>query len=269
MPDVYANIHAADTATLEYLSEVLEDRASNLKQRSILENYLSEIAFPDRARVLEVGCGTGAVSRILAGWPTIKEVTGIDPSPAFLIKASELAKRMQNLFFQVADGAFLPFSDNSFDAVIFHTTMCHVKRPKEVLREAYRVLRMAGWLSVFDGDYTQTTVTKEKLDPLQRCVDAWIQEWQNDAGLMKRLPEMACTAGFKTKKIKEFNYTESSDASYLLTVIDRGADKLVDLGNIGTELSAALKAEARRRITSGVFYGSIIYIHLIAQKQEQ
>ena len=37
--------------------------------------------FPAGARVLGVGCGTGAVTRELAAWPGVAEVVGLDPSP--------------------------------------------------------------------------------------------------------------------------------------------------------------------------------------------
>ena len=36
---------------------------------------------------MEVGCGTGAVTRELAGWPGVAEVVGLDPSPTFLASA--------------------------------------------------------------------------------------------------------------------------------------------------------------------------------------
>jgi SAM-dependent methyltransferase len=36
---------------------------------------------------LEVGCGTGAISRVIASWPGVAEVVGVDPSPLLLAKA--------------------------------------------------------------------------------------------------------------------------------------------------------------------------------------
>ena len=57
------------------------------------EHYLAEIAFPDNARVLEVGCGPGPVARALASRPGIGEVIGVDPSPIFVREPDRARKR--------------------------------------------------------------------------------------------------------------------------------------------------------------------------------
>ena len=62
MPDVYASIESADEAVQERLAEVLELRAADAAQQAMLEDYLADLPLPDGARVLEVGCGTGAVA---------------------------------------------------------------------------------------------------------------------------------------------------------------------------------------------------------------
>ena len=79
MPDVYASIETADEAVQERLAEVLELRAADAAQQAMLEDYLADLPLPDGARVLEVGCGTGAVARTLAVRPGVGEVVGIDP----------------------------------------------------------------------------------------------------------------------------------------------------------------------------------------------
>jgi 16S rRNA A1518/A1519 N6-dimethyltransferase RsmA/KsgA/DIM1 with predicted DNA glycosylase/AP lyase activity len=69
MPDPYASITTADPAILERLVAALEVRAADLVHRGILEELLSEIPFPEGAMVLEIGCGTGDVTRALATRP--------------------------------------------------------------------------------------------------------------------------------------------------------------------------------------------------------
>jgi hypothetical protein len=52
----------------------------------------------------------------------------------------------------------------------------------------------------------------------------------------------------------------------MLTIVDRGADLLCGSGQIGEETAAALKAEARRRVMAGTFFGHIAYGSLVARK---
>jgi hypothetical protein len=48
--------------------------------------------------------------------------------------------------------------------------------------------------------------------------------------------------------------------------VDLGADALAASGRIGTDMAAALKAEARRRAVTGQYFGHIAYMSLVARK---
>jgi ubiquinone/menaquinone biosynthesis C-methylase UbiE len=266
MPDPYTDIKHTDKSTQQRLAELLEMRAANDQQQVVLEKYFSQVQFPADAKILEVGCGTGPVIRFIAGLPGVGQVTGIDPSPIFIERARELAADLDNVSFRIGDGRHLPFEAASFDVVTFHTTICHLPEPQQVLLEAFRVLKVAGVLSVFDGDYTTTTVSLGDFDPLQACADAWRSEWQHDAALMQRLPLMVEQAGFQVLVQDSHEYSESTDPGYMLTIVDRGATSLENRGIIGPETSEALKREARHRADTGRFRGSILYKSLIARK---
>jgi len=266
MPDVYATIQQQSREIVETIARAMEVRAASPQQRAMLEQYLSNIAFPDNARVLEIGCGTGPISEVLARWPRVAEVVGVDPSPVLLDRAREQRGAIPNLSFREGDGRSLPIGDAEIDVVVMHTTLCHVPESERVLSEAFRVLRSNGWLAVFDGDYETITVTKHAHDPLGPCVESFKESFINDIWLMRKLPSLAASAGFRVARFDSHGYIEAAEPSYLLTVIDRGADALVASGVIGQELGAALKAEARRRAAKGEFYGHIGYVSLLARK---
>jgi ubiquinone/menaquinone biosynthesis C-methylase UbiE len=139
--------------------------AADLLQRGILKDFVSEIIFPEEAIVLEIGCGTGAITRFLVRLPQVSQALGIDPSPVFITKARELAGQLGSLSFQEGDGRSLASEDRTFDAVLFHTALCHIPRPEEALAEALRVLRPGGCLAVFDGDYASTSLAAGNFDP--------------------------------------------------------------------------------------------------------
>ena len=120
------------------MADILELRAADSQQRELRDAYLADIDFPTGARVVEVGCGPGPVSRALASRPGMGEVVGVDPSPVFLSKGRELAQDIPNLTFVEGDARALPFEDDSFDVLIFHTTLCHIPEPEVALAEALR-----------------------------------------------------------------------------------------------------------------------------------
>jgi ubiquinone/menaquinone biosynthesis C-methylase UbiE len=266
MPDAYASITALEDVTvLERLVEAMEVRAAQPAQQAILESYLAEVDFPDDATVLEVGCGSGAIARVLARRPGVGEVTGVDPSPYFIARARELAGEVPRLAFAEADGRALPFERASFDAVVVHTVLSHVPEPEAVIGEAHRVLRSGGTLAAFDGDYATTTVALASADPLQTCIEAALEGLVNDRWVIRRLPRLAAGAGFDVRSFRSHGYVETG-LGYIMTVVERGADLLAAPGHISPALATALKDEARRRVDDGSYFAHIAYASLIAEK---
>jgi ubiquinone/menaquinone biosynthesis C-methylase UbiE len=264
MPDVYATITEADRTTLEGLVEILELRAADPMQRTLLEDYTSDLELPAGARVLEVGCGTGAVTRYLAGLPGAGPVVGADPSPFFVERAGELAHAAGlEVDFVVADGRDLPFDDESFDAVVFHTSLSHIPEPELALAQACRVLRPRGRLAVFDGDYVTVTVATHAGDPLQACADAAVASLVHDPWLMRRIGALVAASGFEDCRVQGHAYT-STDAEYLQSLVGRGADILAGSGEVTDAEAEELKAEARSRREAGTFFGHIAYVSALA-----
>jgi ubiquinone/menaquinone biosynthesis C-methylase UbiE len=267
MPDIYTKVTEAAPQILEGLMTALELRAADPQQRAMLHTYLTDAALPRGARVLEVGCGTGAVTRVLATWPGVAETIGVDPFPVFVAKARELAGGLTTLAFQEADGRSLPFTGDTFDTVVFHTTLCHVPEPEVMLREAVRILRPGACLAVFEGDYATGTLATRAGDPLDACAEAFREHFVHDPWLVRRLPALVRAAGVHIECVRSYGYVETSKPGFMLpSWVDLGADALVSSGRIGTDMAAALKAEARRRVASGEYYGHIAYMSLVARK---
>jgi SAM-dependent methyltransferase len=267
MPDIYTKVTEAAPKILESLMKALELRAADPQQRAMLQTYLTDAAFSQGARVLEIGCGTDAVTRVLATWPGVGETIGVDPSPLFVARARQLAGGLSIVSFQEADGRSLPFADDTFDAVVFHTTVCHVPEPEVMPHEAVRVLRPGGCLAAFEGDYATATRATRAGDPLEACAEAFREQFVHDPWLVRRLAALVRAAGVQIECVRSYGYVETSKPGFMLfSWVDLGADALVASRRIGTDMAAALKAEARRRVASGEYFGHIAYMSLVARK---
>lgn len=265
MPDVYATIAEADAELQERLATVLELRAADPQQREMLEEYTAKLELPGAAELLEVGCGTGAISRFLATLPRVAHVTGVDPSPLFVERARELAGDA-SVDFVTGDGRDLSFADASYDAVVFHTSLCHMPECERALAEAHRVLRPGGRLAVFDGDYATMTLARDAGDPLQSCAAAVLDMLVHDPWLMRRIAPLLAQAGFGECRVRGHAYTSVAGTDYFIALVDRGADALAAGGTIGTDAAAALKREGRARVEQGTFFGHIAYVSVHARR---
>jgi SAM-dependent methyltransferase len=90
--------------------------------------------FSSEAQLLDIGCGTGWLAEHFSHY------TGIDGSAEAVATAAELGRNVTR--HDVAER--LPFSDESFDAVVMKDLLEHVDDPVALVTEARRVLRPAG-----------------------------------------------------------------------------------------------------------------------------
>ncbi len=95
-------------------------------------------------RVLDVGCGTGALAEfVLNSLPSVR-LTGIDISPEMLVCARR--RLMGHATFVAGDAEKLPFGDGLYNAVIMNDTFHHCPDPRRAAFEAWRVLARDGML---------------------------------------------------------------------------------------------------------------------------
>lgn len=112
-----------------------------------LELTAKRLDFGAVRSVLDIGCGAGHWGQRIA---TLLEpgaaITGVDHEEGFLDAARQRSKRFDGHQFTYAkaDGAELPFDDDSFDLVTCQTVLIHVADAKAVLAEMVRVAKPGG-----------------------------------------------------------------------------------------------------------------------------
>lgn len=93
--------------------------------------------------VLELACATGQLSFILSDY--VKSYEATDFSQAMISEAKKKQKNSK-LHFSVQDATNLPYSDNSFDAVVISNALHIMPCPEKALSEIKRVLKHDGIL---------------------------------------------------------------------------------------------------------------------------
>ena len=104
---------------------------------------------PKGSRILDVGCGIGGSSRILAKHYGFN-VTGITISPAQVKRANELTPNELNCDFQVMDALDLQFEDGEFDGIWSVEAGAHMNDKNKFADEMLRTLRPGGYLAFAD-----------------------------------------------------------------------------------------------------------------------
>jgi ubiquinone/menaquinone biosynthesis C-methylase UbiE len=103
--------------------------------------------------LLDLGCGTGRVVRLLAG--KVGRITAVDSSEAMLEQARSQMPADTNVEFCQADiRQALPFADGSFDKITGILLLNHIQSLVQLFKEIYRVLEHGGCF-LFDDFATQ------------------------------------------------------------------------------------------------------------------
>ncbi len=125
---------------------VLEDRAAGPSYRALANTLWDTMAVGSGDTVLDAGCGSGALDRLLAPRLTSGQIIATDVNRFLLHEASKLAAAAglsNRISFQHANAEQLPFADATFDAA-YTVTVLEECNADQALRELYRVLRPGG-----------------------------------------------------------------------------------------------------------------------------
>lgn len=161
---------------------------------------LRELNFKPGERLLEIGCGAGAVLGIIGeAFPGLK-LTGIDREPTQIAYATNhLAKLGLQAELKVADASNLPFADGSFDHIYAMWFLEHLSDPVGILKEALRVLCPGGTITLTETDYRGIIITPDSQDYryLQYSLAELLTQAQGNPFMGPSLGIMLKRAGFQ------------------------------------------------------------------------
>ena len=161
-----------------------EMRALDLPAQAVEDALLHLAPHLGRARLLDIGTGTGRVLELLA--PHFHQALGVDASkPMLALARARLAKPgLAHCAVRLADMYRLPLADASFDTAVLQMVLHYAEDPAGVVAEAARVLRPGGRLIVIDlAAHAREDLTSKRAHRWPGFTDAAIHPLLTNAAL--------------------------------------------------------------------------------------
>lgn len=201
---------------------------------------LAPLDLAGRERVLDVGCGTGELTRVLADEAPGATVVGVDADPALLA----VARAETGLPAVAGDATRLPFPDDSFDLVVCQALLVNLPDPAGGVREFAGVsseLVAAVEPNNADVAVSSTVGAEEELEREVR--EAYLAGVGTDVALGERTAELFREAGLDVAATRRHHHRKRVEPPYSETSLESAARKASGEG------LASHEAELRRALT--------------------
>jgi ubiquinone/menaquinone biosynthesis C-methylase UbiE len=216
--------------------------------------------------VLDVGCGTGVVTRNLTQRVGRQgRVVGIDPSTRLIEKALRRAEEeglKDRIEFRCADGAALPFSDESFDLVVASAVFGHVPNGMEVLKEMVRVARPGGTVLAFDHDIDMIVINAADRDLTRRIVHAYCDRYFTSGWAGRELYAMFREAALEEIQVLPLMHTSTQFEPYWKRMVERLSTVAIKTGVVSEQEAGVWRGDLERKGHEGRFFASRSYFCL-------
>jgi len=210
-------------------------------------------------RLLDIACGTGVAAQAAADAGA--RVTGVDFSPAMLVKAKRLHPGTD---FHAGDAEALPFADASFDAAIANFGIHHVERPEHALAEARRVLAPGGIFAfTVWADPQENTAWRIVFDAVKACgrLDVPMPAGNDSAATRENFARLVTEAGFAWATLESelltYDWLLPPDAD-LVSIFETGTVRMATLLRGQGSALHAVRAHVARAMQSHLRGGAIV-----------
>ena len=242
----------------------LETRGKSPDEMAARAEYLALLGLQPGQRVLDVGCGSGVVTRDMARRvsPSGRAV-GIDPSVEFLTIARDLARQdgLDGVAeFREGSALALPFGDAEFDVALAATVLVHVPGGDGAVLEMARVVRPGGRVGIFEFDGDSLLISHPDRTLTRRIVAALSDHAAVDGWLVRRLPGLLTQAGLTHVAARAFLPLEREPDGFYARAAVRAADVAAQTGAITQAERERWLAELRAEQAVGNVLGGRVHI---------
>jgi SAM-dependent methyltransferase len=190
------------------------ERLESQARLANIEGHLRYLPISPTDRVLDVGCGSGSMARLIARSFPQAEVTGVDVRDQYIdfARARAQQENVHNVTFRSGDVFSLPFPDSTFDVVWTKYILQWLKDPKSALAEIKRVTKPGGY--VVSCDYVGFGIEHY---PIAADFERQVREIMTalvDCNIGRKVPSFMISLGFRDVSVEV-------EVDKLFTVIGR------------------------------------------------
>jgi len=208
----------------------------------VAHRFLAWMAVPLGSSWLDIGCGTGSLTKLILETCQPRAVIGIDSSSEFIAHATHTIIDPM-VRFQVGDAQALELDTSSVDVVVSGIMLNFVPQPKTALREMIRVLKPDGSIGIFLWDYA------EGMEMLRYFWDAAVQLDSNAKPYDEGFRFPLCQEGQLEILVKEMGLKQVEATAVEITTEFQDFDEywLPFLGQVGPAPSYVLSLSREDR----------------------
>jgi SAM-dependent methyltransferase len=215
------------------------------------EVFLGWLKPPSSLRWIDIGCGNGAFTELLAERCAPADIQGVDPSDAQLAFARTRHTAGIAQFHQ-GDAMALPFADDSFDAAVMALVIFFVSDPAAGVAEMARVVRRGGLVASYAWDMESGGFPLEPLLAEMRAMGfPPIRPPSFDASRMENMRTLWADAGLDGIETREITVQRTySDFDDFWAIAQLGSSSRARIATMAPDEVERLKTNVRTRLAA-------------------
>ena len=207
----------------EFTAEYLEHTRRGMWESTAA---LEPLDLGSRERVLDVGCGTGELARVLAA-ETPGEVIGVDADTDLLAVAREQA----GIPTVAGDATRLPFRDDAADLVVCQALLINLPDPVAAVREFRRVSSDLVAAIEPNNAAVEVSSTVDAEERLEREVrEAYLAGVETDVAMGERVSDLFASAGIEVVDRRTYEHEKLVEPPYTEPAMESAAKKASGAG---------------------------------------